>query len=142
MKKILSILALAAILLACASCKKSPKKEKTPPVIGEWQLEAINVKSVQYAGQEVDIYLSFAKDGSFELYQMIGQGRFRKYTGGWTLSGSTLSGTYASGKAWGSSYLVSASDETLTLTATVGGDENVYARTVIPEEIKTTAHEE
>lgn len=142
MKKILSILAMAAVLLACASCKKASKKEKTPAVIGEWQLEQIITKSVQYAGQEVDVYLSFAKDGSFEIYQMLGQGRFRKYTGSWAISGSTLSGTYASGKAWGSSYLISAEGETLTLTATVGGDENVYSRAVIPEEIKATAHEE
>ena len=142
MKKLFSILAIAVILLAGVSCKKESKKEKTPPVIGEWKLEQIVSKSVQYAGQEIDIYVSFAKDGSFELYQMVGQGRFRKFTGTWKLSGSTLSGAYSSGKSWGSDYRIAAEGETLSLTAAVGGDESIYIKTIIPESIKNEAHEE
>lgn len=139
MKKILSLLAMA--LLIAVSCHKGPEKPKTPAIVGEWELGSITLKSVDYSGQTLDVYLSFAEDGSFVLYQMIGQGRFYRYTGTWTISGSILSGKYASGKDWASSYEFSVADEKLTLVSTVSGETDVYQKVAIPESVKEEAYE-
>jgi hypothetical protein len=85
-----------------------------------------------------------AEDGSvvrsFELYQMVGQGRFRKYTGTWKLEGNILSGTYSSKKAWGSTYVISVDDSTLKLTSVVSGEVDTYRKASIPESIKKEAY--
>jgi len=142
MKKLLRFLAIIAICGSVLGCKKTPKADPTPQCTGEWQLSSISVKSVSYAGQAIDIYVSFVSDGNFELYQKIGQGRFRKYTGTWSLSGTTLSGVYSSGKEWGSSYEVSVDDETMTLTSAVAEEVSVYKKSSIPESVKAEAYEE
>ena len=141
MRKILYLIAILATVLATISCKKEKKATKTPAIVGEWQITDIITKSAEFAGQTVNIYLSFAKDKSFEMYQMIGQGRYRKFSGSWKLSGKNLSGSYSSGKAWGSSYIVSVSEDLLTLTATEGGEVDTYEKTVIPKEIKEESYE-
>ena len=139
MKKVLSLLAVA--LLFAVACHNKQDGPKTPAIAGEWQLTSIEVKSVDYAGQTLDVYLSFAEDGSFELYQMIGQGRFYKYSGTWTITGSTLSGKYASGKDWASSYEVSVSGESLTLVSSVSGETDVYQKVSIPDSVKDYSYE-
>lgn len=129
------------VLLAVTACKKGPQEDPTPSCVGEWQMSNIEVKSVSYAGQTLDVYLAFREDGSFELYQMMGQGRFRKYSGQWTLEGNVLSGKYSSKKPWGSTYEVSADGETLTLTSVESGEKDTYQKTTIPESVKQEAYE-
>ena len=90
----------------------------------------------------MDVYLSFAEEGTFELYQMIGQGRFRKFSGSWAYEEGLLTGTYKSGKAWGSSYEVSVDGETLTLTASVSGEVDSYKKASIPESVIAEAYEQ
>lgn len=149
MKNTLYIWALAAALLAAAGCKKTPQPDPIPACVGEWQLSNIETKSVSYAGETVDVYLAFqeekAEDGTvtrtFELYQMVGQGRFRKYTGKWDLQENILSGTYSSKKAWGSTYEMAADENTLTLTAVQSREVDTYQKTTIPENVKQEAYE-
>lgn len=148
MKRTLYILALAMVLSVFAGCKKTPKPDPVPECVGEWQLAQVEVKSVSFAGETVDVYVAFlenrAEDGSvvrsFELYQMVGQGRFRKYTGTWKLEGNILSGTYSSKKAWGSTYVISVDDSTLKLTSVVSGEVDTYRKTSIPENVKKEAY--
>lgn len=140
MKKVLSVIALAASLTA-VSCHKEPKADPVPAITGEWHISSVSTKGVDYANQTIDIYISFSAEGTFELYQMIGQGRYRKFTGSWEQNEGVLSGKYSSGKAWGSSYEVSVSGETLTLTSTVSGEADTYVKAVIPESVKTEAYE-
>lgn len=150
MKKTLYIITLAMALFVMAGCKKTPKPDPVPAVVGEWQLSNIEVKSVSYAGETVDVYVAFmeekAEDGTvvrtFELYQMVGQGRFRKYTGKWTLEGNILSGTYSSNKKpWGSDYEISVEDSTLKLTSVNTGEVDTYQKTTIPDTVKLEAYE-
>ena len=135
------MIALAILLVATAGCKKTPKPDPVPSCVGEWQLSQIETKSVSYAGQTVDVYVSFLEEGTFELYQMVGQGRFRKYTGSWSLDGSVLSGTYSNKKAWGSTYQVSGENGTLVLTSEKSGEVDTYRKTSIPESVKAEAYE-
>lgn len=137
------LLVLFTMLGILVGCKKEDEKTPTgPSCVGEWELTDIAVKSVTYAGQEVSVYLAFLENGNFELYQMVGQGRYRKYTGTWTLEGTTLSGKYSSKKAWGSSYEISRDNDKLVLTSAVSGEADTYKATSIPENVKSAAFQE
>ena len=141
MRKILTVLALA-IALCVTACKKAPKADPAAALVGEWELTQIEVKSVEYAGKTVEVYLVFTADNTFEIYQMIGQGRFRKFSGTWTLTDGILSGKYASKKAWGSEYEATVKGETLTLVSTVSGETDTYQKAAVPDSVKTEAYEE
>lgn len=136
--------ALFAMLCILTACNKGGEEKPAagPSCVGEWQLTNVAVKSVTYAGQEVDVYVAFQDGGSFELYQMVGQGRYRKYTGTWNLDGTVLSGKYSSKKDWGSSYEVSLKDDNLVLTSSVSGEVSTYRKVSIPESVKSTAYKE
>lgn len=141
MRKILTVLALA-IALCVTACKKAPKADPAAALVGEWELTQIEVKSVEYAGKTVEVYLVFTADNTFEIYQMIGQGRFRKFSGTWTLTDGILSGKYASKKAWGSEYEATVKGETLTLVSTVSGETDTYQKAAVPDSVKKEAYEE
>ncbi|MCR5759948.1 MAG: lipocalin family protein [Bacteroidales bacterium] len=143
MKKIFSIMLISVAAVVCAVSCKDPV-EPTPDfgeeIVGEWQLKSIATKTTTLGGQAVDVYIAFEKGGSFTLYQMLGQGRYHSYTGKWALADGILTGTYSSGKAWGSTYTVDITDSTLTLTSNVGGEVDTYAKTTIPENVKKEAY--
>ncbi len=132
MKRIAVIFALAAILWGC------DRKEKQAGIIGEWNLtDMVPTKSVTIGSETVDIYISFAEDGTFGLWQFLGAGRYEEFSGIWTLTENMLSGVYSDGSPWGNAYQVTCSDDVLTMTATVNSsDVYVYTRTVIPEAIR------
>ena len=69
---------------------------------------------------------------------MLGEGRYRHYTGSWSIEGDVLSGTYADGSAWGSSYKMSFSGkDSMVLTAQNSSEEAMtYSRESIPSEVK------
>lgn len=128
MKKTFYII-MAAILLV-TSCKK----EKPLSVTGCWSLQSIETKAL-IGDTDVQVYVEFASDKTFSLYQKLGEGRFRKFSGTWKLAGSTLDGSYSDGKAWAASYTVSRSGDTMTLT---GADTEVstYGKIdAIPSEV-------
>ena len=108
----------------------SCKKEMTlaEKIVGDWHCQATSV--------DAEIYVTFTAEGTFALYQKIGEGAFRLYNGTYGLAGSVLSGKYNDGTAWGASYEVASSDsDTLTLTAE--GVTETYGRVTggIPEEV-------
>ena len=129
------VLILAAILLSAlvsfSSCKK---EEKTLDVKGEWELTEVKMatKSALVGAETVTVYVKFSEDGNFAMYQMVGDGRFVAFSGSWKLAGSTLSGTYADGTSWASSYEVSVDKSTLTMTTEDGLDVFVYKACTIP----------
>ena len=128
MKKILFIL---TTLLLFAGCKKDEKPiDYRATLSGEWHCTP--------EGLDVDIYATFNEDGTFDLYQKAGAGRYRHYTGSWTCEGNTLSGSYSDGNAWGSSYTMNFTDQDhMTLTALNGSEEVMaYTREPVPSEVK------
>ena len=130
MKRILYMLAALALLMT-TGCKKDEKPVDYKGMLpGEWHCAAVEFGA--------DVYVSFEEDGDFDLYQMLGEGRYRHYTGSWSIEGDILSGTYADGSAWGSSYKMSFSgNDSMTLTAQNGSEEVVtYSRESIPSEVK------
>lgn len=140
MKKILKY-ALSAVLttvcgLSLVSCNgTSDSKEENPiDVTGEWELSKVETKSVKIGDESVTVYVKF-DGGTFTLYQVLGKGRPRKYTGTYTLSDNLLSGKYSDGSNWGSSYTVSASGSTLNLAQTGGKEIDSFRKTNIPQDI-------
>lgn len=133
MKSRVLILA-AALLSALVSFSSCKKEEKTLDVKGEWELTEVKMatKSALVGAETVTVYLNLAEDGSFAMYQMVGDGRFVAFSGSWKLAGSTLSGTYADGTGWASSYEVSVEKSTLTMTTEDGLDVFVYKACTIP----------
>lgn len=130
MRKVLFALT-ALLLIVATGCKKEEKKiDYKAKLAGEWHCTPADI--------DADIYVIFAKEGDFDLYQQIGEGRHRHYTGSWTSEESTLSGTYADGSAWGSTYKMEFPDDnTMTLTALNGSEEVMtYVRETVPAEIK------
>ena len=126
-----NIARIAAICILLAICLSGCKKKDGVSVVGCWQLESIETRA-SIGDVEVDVYLRFAADKTFEIHQMLGEGRYRHFTGTYTLTGKVLDGTYEDGTKWGSSYEVANGKGTLTLTSLVGSPDQVGGDAVIP----------
>lgn len=132
MKHIIYSLLLIVMVTMTSGCKDKEEvipTETVPEIVGEWHCEVDRL--------EVDIYIGFNAAGTFELYQKIGDGFYRKYTGTWKMDGNILSGSYSDDEVWGSSYVVSFDgDSKMTLEATEDPHESyTYSRESIPSEI-------
>lgn len=141
MKKTLYIL-LALFGLSLLSGCGSDDKEKTSPLagqlVGEWRLASW----VGNAPAEFDAYVSFASDGSFEIYQRIEQVYYQQFTGTYLLRNETLSGQYSDQTPWNSTYEISFDESGNTLTMVsdpAQGEVGVYRRTPIPASVKGDA---
>ena len=122
----------ALALVGCGKEKDAPKVDNAAKVVGEWHGAP--------EGMDVDVYVAFDAAGTFDEYQCLGDGRYRHYAGTWSVNKSELSGVYADGTEWGSSYTLSFDGDTMTLTAKNDSEEAiVYTKTVIPAEVKDEA---
>jgi hypothetical protein len=137
MKRLLYIFVAAMAVLACNK-PDQPQEEKLD-ITGDWHLSKVEVKAA-IGNEKVDVYLRFKADNSFEMYQMLGTGRYRVYEGSWRLTEAVLSGSYSDGKAWGASYDVAVNGNTLTLTSKTSSPEtDTYSKTTIPQTVIETA---
>lgn len=135
MKKILFLSLLGTLLF---SCGKEQPIDATVDITGSWHLTElieIDTRSVTIGQEIVDIYLDLAKDNTFRLYQMVGTGKYRCFTGTWSLNENTLSGIYSDGTPWGTQYEVELNETSTELTLTGKGEKYVYSKELIPEKI-------
>ena len=131
---------LAAALLpafAFVGCNKeneTPKVNLAEKIAGEWHCTVEEYNA--------EVYVAFYADGQFDEYQRLGEGGYRHYAGTWTLEKDILSGIYADGSEWGSSYKVEFDNGTMTLTAQNESAEALtYTKEAIPSEVKDSAIE-
>ena len=130
MKRIIYIAILA--LTALAGCKKDEAPSLSKKICGEWRGSEISA--------DAGIYISFASDGTFELYQKLSGEGFELRRGTWTLQGDILSGKYNDDEPWVTSYKVTGADNVLTLVAQdESAETNVYQKCEIPEYIKESS---
>lgn len=130
MKKILYIM--AAALVAAVSCQKDGDLV-LEQISGEWHYSATE------SGVAEDVYVAFSEDGTFEIYQKIGEGPYWYSTGEYKLDAESmvLSGVYTDRYPWKYTYKVSVSDKTLTMTAVEQDGHSVtYARESIPVQVR------
>ena len=89
-----------------------------------------------------NVYVDFNEDGTFDIYQQVYSLNYEYYGGSYALAGDVLSGEYADGTAWATTYTVSVSEDRSQLTMTSQesvGVTSVYFKESIPEEIKEEA---
>ena len=130
MKKKLYIM--AAALIAAVSCQKDGDRV-LEQISGEWHYSATE------SGVAEDIYVAFSEDGTFEIYQKIGEGPYWYSTGDYKLDAESmvLSGVYTDRYPWKYTYKISVSDKTLTMTAVEQDGHSVtYARESIPVQVR------
>ena len=85
----------------------------------------------------MSVYINFDAKGTFAMYQKLGEGRFRNFSGTWSCSNGILNGTYSDGKNWGCPYKVSRDGDTLVMVSSPDGkDTYTYRKCTIPDEIK------
>ncbi len=125
-----------AVLAACE------KENRVSLVYGEWKLESWYG---QPTGGDVptDVYLSFSTDGSFEIFQKLGDaGHYSAFTGTYGITGDgALYGIYSDGKSWAGNYDFSVDGDRLTLENTDEAVQGacIYVRTTIPASVRKDA---
>lgn len=123
---------MAAALVAAVSCQKDGDLV-LEQISGEWHYSATE------SGVAEDVYVAFSEDGTFEIYQKIGEGPYWYSTGDYKLDAESmvLSGVYTDRYPWKYTYKVSVSDKTLTMTAVEQDGHSVtYARESIPVQVR------
>ena len=142
MRKLFAMAALLLALAACGDNKDNPENgsgggstNTKVSVTGIWELASVSTKAT-VGSVNVNVYIDFASDGSFSLYQKIGEGRYTLFTGTYSLSADNqLSGKYASGSSWGP-YSAAMSGSNLTLTSAGGKETDTYKKiSAIPESV-------
>ena len=102
-------LIIAVAALALAGCKgHRVEPSKAIDVTGEWELTSITTRGASIGGTPIAVYISFTAE----------------------------SGTYESGKPWGSVYTVAMEGDQMTLTTNGGSETDTYRKTTIPQAVK------
>ena len=122
------MLAVAAVL-AFVSCVKS-EDAVVKELAGDWYYETVE------ADTPVQVYVSFAKDMTFELYQKVGDGAFRKYTGTYTFDGTLLDGVYSDKAPWKEAKTVTIDGDSLTAVGVKTGETITYVRKLVPATVR------
>ena len=135
--RLAAIIAVAAFSLACGS-----KEDNSVSIAGEWKLYSVAGVPVESMDEayRTEVYINFVGDGTFEMFQKLGEGRYRLYTGTYATAGTTVSGTYSDGKAWGSTYQTAKEGSQLTLTSqNANAEVCVYDSCTIPGSVRSEA---
>ncbi len=106
-------------------------------LVGEWHLTEWSGA----ASGAFDAYIHFLDASRCEIYQKVDSPLWQRYNATYNFDGETLSGIYADGQPWGSSYSVTVSNKELTLTGGPEGNQEVstYVREEIPASVKNSA---
>lgn len=137
MKKLVYALLL---ILAIGACDPIQQEEPVS-VVGQWKLVNVETKSATIGSETVDVYLDFTESGQFTMYQIIGKGRPRMFTGSYTFIDNQLSGIYSDASQWASTYTVAKSGEnSITLTTASGNETDTYQSTSIPQSVIEQAY--
>ena len=132
------IILFAVLVMMVSACgDKGSDSKKGLDITGQWELIDIETKAAQIGEAEIEVYIEFNKDNTFNLWQMIGAGRFEKMTGTWILNQNVLSGKYSDGKAWGANYEVGIESGNLVMTETKQDIQTyIYRKCTIPSDIQ------
>lgn len=131
------IILFAVLAMMVSACGGKNDEKKGLDISGQWELIDIETKAAQIGEAEIEVYIEFNKDNTFNLWQMIGAGRFEKLTGTWTLNQNVLSGKYSDKKDWGTTYDVAVESGNLVMTEMKTGKETcIYRKCTIPSDIQ------
>lgn len=141
MKKYILLLTATVVISLMTSC--GGKEDKPRDITGIWNLTSVQTRSAQSGGQTVDVYISFVTGGTFQMYQKIGAGRYRSFSGTWTLTDNVLTGKYSDGTSWGATYEADVQNDGTSLVLTSQGanpETDTYTKvSSIPESVTSSA---
>lgn len=123
------ILFAAAAILALASCVKS-EEALVKKLYGDWYYETVE------SDVPVQVYVSFANDMTFQLFQKVGDGAFRRYTGTYTFDGTVLDGVYSDKSTWKEAKNVTIDGDVLTAVGVKTGETITYVRKLVPATVR------
>lgn len=131
MKKLIYIFALIAMFVA-TGCQK--ENNPSYPFLGDWHYTATE------QGVSEDVWVSFLSDGTFEMYQKLGEGPYWFSKGEYTYDNASkvLSGVYSDRYPWKYSYKVTVAGNALVMEAT---ELEGYTVTYTSEEIPAAVRE-
>ncbi|MDE6140938.1 MAG: hypothetical protein K2F95_08320 [Alistipes sp.] len=143
--KIWSLMAMMVVAMtSCGGSNENGGNEDTGlgealtvnTLAGEWHLTSWG------ANDEIgDVYISFAADGTFDLYQLVYHAGYDHYTGRYSLErdGRLLTGVYSDNVPWATSYACGINAAGTTLNMLSQNNESVlsvYTKTSIPDDVK------
>lgn len=134
MKRLFYIITALMLMVSCGGDKEGQQTELTleQKLCTEWHSTSVSL--------DADIYISFADNNTFELYQKIVEGAYRLYRGTWNLEEDVLTGKYNDGEDWAAAYQISIEGETLTMTSKNDAAEvSVYKKAEIPATVIETS---
>ena len=123
------ILFAAAAILALASCVKS-EEALVKKLSGDWYYETVE------SDVPVQVYVSFANDMTFQLFQKVGDGAFRRYIGTYTFDGTLLDGVYSDKTEWKEAKTVTIDGDVLTAVGVKTGETITYVRKLVPATVR------
>ena len=130
MKTIINkILLVAAAVLVFASCTKS-EEAAVKKIAGDWYYETTE------SDTPIQVYVSLSKDMTFELYQKIGEGAFRRRTGTYTYDGTIIDGIYSDKTAWKEAKSVTVDGDVLVMVGVETGETISYVRKLVPATVR------
>ena len=128
MKRIINILLIGAALIL-SSCGEGSKESKALDITGTWELTDIEItKAAQLGSEKIEVTIIFNSDKTFSLSQTLGSGIPKEFSGTWQLTGTTLTGKYANGKAWGSTYEVAVNGTEMFMTEKATAEIYTYTK--------------
>lgn len=130
MKRLIFIFAVLALFVT-TGCEKDASQSYE--FLGDWHYTATENKVAE------DIWVSFFADGTFEMYQKVGEGPYWYSHGEFAFDSSTdvLSGVYSDRYDWKYSYNVSVSGSTMVMKAVELENYSVtYTKETVPAEVK------
>ena len=133
MKKILFFIAALVLIVSCGDKGgKNPELTLEQKLCTEWHSTTLSL--------DADIYISFADNNTFELYQKIVEGAYRLYRGTWNLEEDILTGKYNDGEDWAAAYQISIDGEKLTMTSkNEAAEVSIYKKAEIPSSVKESS---
>ena len=130
MKTIINkILLVASAVLVFASCTKS-EEAAVKKIAGDWYYETTE------SDTPIQVYVSLSKDMTFELYQKIGEGAFRRRTGTYTYDGTIIDGVYSDKTAWKDAKSVTVDGDVLVMVGVETGETVSYVRKLGPATVR------
>ena len=130
MKKIIYIFALIALFVV-TGCEK--EASTSYPFLGDWHYTATEQEVAE------DVWVSFFSDGTFEMYQRVGEGPYWYTKGEYLFDNetNTLTGVYSDRYPWKYSYKVSVAGNSLVMEAVeLEGYTVTYTSEAVPAEVR------
>lgn len=97
---------------------------------GDWYYETVE------SDVPVQVYVSFANDMTFQLFQKVGDGAFRRYIGTYTFDGTLLDGVYSDKTEWKEAKTVTIDGDVLTAVGVKTGETITYVRKLVPATVR------